>query len=519
MAGPEKQGVMKWVHIVVALLLMFVVGNIIPVSETAYTAVINNNEVALYSIFGALVPLTPIGLQVIMIFVGVVYSWIFIGFLWPTLLGLVAMGLSDFITTANMNAVWSGSFGSSVAILLLFSMILFGNVEHVGATKYITRFFLTRKILNGRPIVFALIFFLATYALSLAVNVTPSLLLMWAVLYGILKDLGYQKGEKFTSFMIVGTFLGAISGQATLPFTGSTLAIIEVFNSTVYNITGTQQDLPFLQYVIVGIVFALIGIGTYVLFMKVVCTKEDLAKVANVSTEMFTKEPLPPMNGIQKVNFAAMLIFMFMLLAPDFMSADWPVIGGIIGVLGKMAPAGVAIFITAVMCLIRIDGEPAFNFPVVAKNHINWDVYVMVAGAMYIANSLTHVSTGVTNWMVVLFEPVLGGHSAFIFFAIMLLFGMFVTSFASSLVIGIALMPILVHFGLQSGANIASVTTVLVLLIHYSIILPSASVFAAMLWGNDDWIKPKDVFKHAVFLVIVATAIAFALIPLSNLLF
>ena len=499
MEGSQKQGIMKWIHIFIAVFLMFIAGNIIP----------------------PVYPLTEVGMQVMGVFLGVVYSWIFIGFLWPSLLALVALGLTDFIA---MNAVWSGSFGNHVAILLLFSMILFGSPEHVGSTKYITRFFLTRKVFNGRPIVFAFIFFFATYALSVAVNVTPALLLMWAVLYGILKDLGYKKGEKFTSIMIVGTFLGAISGQASLPFSGSTLAIISVFNNAGTDIlrdmgylaSDAYLAIPHVQYILMGFIYTVVVLVAYSVFAKFVLKPEDLKKVANVNTDMFNKDPLPPMNPIQKINFIAMLVFIFMLLAPSIMPDSW----WITELLNTMGPAGTGIFITAIMCIIRVKGEPALDFGTVAKNHINWDVYVMVSAAMIIASALTNPATGVVDGMIVLFEPILGGHSAFIFFAIMLLFGLVVTSFASAMVIGIAIMPILVIFGMQAGANLEAVATTTILLIHYSIILPSASVFAAMLWGNDDWISGKDVFKNGAAIIIMALIAAFVVImPIANLIF
>lgn len=491
MTVSKKQGVMKYIHIAIALFLMFIAGNII----------------------SPIYPLTDIGLQVGGVFLGVVWSWIFIGFLWPSLLALVALGMTDF---NSMAFVLQHSLGNHVAVLLLFSMILFGGPEHVGATKYITRFFLTRKVYNARPIIFAFMFFFATYMLSVAVNVTPSLLLMWAVLYGILKDLGYQKGEKFTSLMIVGTFLGAISGQASLPFSGSTLAIISVFENSATEIIGTATYIPAPQYILLGFIFTILVFVGYCLFMKIVLKPTDLAKVANVSTEMFNKNPLPPMNTLQKINLGSMIVFVILLLAPSFMHDEW----WITSTLNTLEPAGIGLLITCAMMMIRVNGKPALDFGTVAKNYINWDVFVMVAAAMVIASALTSPMTGVVDTMIVVFEPLLGGHSAFVFFAIMLLFGIFVTSFSSSMVIGIAIMPILVIFGLQSGANLAAVASTTILLIHYSIILPSASVFAAMLWGNEEWISPKDVFKIGVFIVILALVIAFVVImPLSNLLF
>ena len=503
----DKKGKITYLHIFIGLFLMFVAGNIIP----------------------PIYPLTEVGMQVMGVFIGIVWLWIFVGFLWPSLLALVALGMTDF---ASMPAVFQGSFGHHVAILLLFSMILFGSPEHVGSTKYITRWFLTRKVYNGKPIIFAFIFFFATYALSVAVNVTPSLLLMWAVLYGILKDLGYKKGEKFTSLMIVGTFLGAISGQASLPFSGSTLAIINVFNAAGTNILrgegylayGEYLSIPALQYILLGFIFTVMVFLGYCLFMKIVLKPSDLEKVANVNVEMFNKDPLPPMNMLQKINFGAMLVFIVLLLAPELTPDNW----WITGALNSLGPAGTGLLVTGVMMIIKVNGEPALDFNVVAKNHINWDVFVMVAAAMMIASALTSQGypvhstpdTGVIAAMEMALEPLLGGHTALAFFVIMLLFGMFVTSFASSMVIGIAIMPILVIFGLQAGANLPAVATTTILLIHYSIILPSASVFAAMLWGNEEWISPKDVFKTGTFIVILALAVAFAVImPLSNLLF
>ncbi|MCL2843274.1 MAG: hypothetical protein FWE28_07405, partial [Oscillospiraceae bacterium] len=112
------------------------------------------------------------------------------------------------------------------------------------------------------------------------------------------------------------------------------------------------------------------------------------------------------------------------------------------------------------------------------------------------------------------------GHSSIVFFIVMLLIGIFVTSFASSMVIGIALMPVLVVFGLSAGANLPAVAATTTLLLHYSIILPSASVFAAMLWSNEAWITRKEVFRYGAFIVVAATVAAIAVImPISLVLF
>ena len=481
----SKRGVAFYIHLAIGLFLMFFFGRI----------------------FTPIEPLTEVGMQIVGLFIGLIWLWCFVGFLWPSLLGLIAFGLTDFASFAEIGRM---SFGGGVPILLLFSMILFGSPQHVGATRYITRFFLTRKVLNNRPIVFSFIFFFATYALSVAVNVTPALILMWTVLYGVLKELNYKKGEKFTTLMVIGTFLGAISGQASLPFTGSTLAILSAFE------TASDIAVPALQYILLGFINTVIVMTIYCLFMKLILKKEDMAKVAHVNTEMFERDPLPPMSPLQKANFISMLGFVFLMLLPSFLPdgfflTEW---------LDTLGAGGVAILLTGVMCVVRVQGKPILDFGAVAAKSINWDVYIMVAMALALSSALTHYSTGVMELMTQVFEPVLGGHSAIVLFVITLLVAIFITSFASSMVIGIAFMPILVFFGAEAAVNLPALASVTVLLLHYSIILPSASVFAAMLWSNEEWVKPKEVFKYGAFIVVAATAVAIGIMmPISLVLF
>jgi len=463
-------------------------------------------------------PLTEVGMLVVGVFFGAIWLWCFVGFLWPSLLAIVAFALTGF---AGIGGIMQQTFGHSVTVLLIFSMILFGSPQHVGATRYITRWFLTRKVFNNRPIVFSFVFIFATYMLSVAVNVTPSLILMWTVLYGVLNELGYKKGEKFTTLMLIGTFLGSISGQASLPFTGSTLAILSAFTTATEGAVaagelGSAIIMPVPQYMILGFIYSVIIFVIYCLFMKLVLKPEDLTKVAHVNTEMFDRDPLPPMSALQKANFLSMLLFVFLMLLPWFLPDGFVVTQW----LNRLGATGVAILLTSVMCVIHVQGKPILDFKAVAPKALNWDVVIMVAAAIGIGGALMNPATGAREMMIQVFNPVLGGHTPITFFIAMLLVGIVVTSFASSMVIGIAFMPILVAFGVHASANLPAVAATFTLLLHYSIILPSASVFAAMIWSNAEWITGKEVFKYGAFIVVAATVVAITIImPISLVLF
>ena len=131
-------------------------------------------------------PITPIGMKVLGIFISMIYLWSFVELLWPSLMGILMLGLSGY---APMPKVLSKAFGDVVPILVLFAMILFGAIQHHGIARYISRWFLTRKIINGRPNVFNFVFLFATYVLAaLSANILPALLFMWSILYSVLEE-------------------------------------------------------------------------------------------------------------------------------------------------------------------------------------------------------------------------------------------------------------------------------------------------------------------------------------------
>jgi len=244
--------------------------------------------------------------------------------------------------------------------------------------------------------------------------------------------------------------------------------------------------------------------------------KPDISNIANINIEMFNKNPLPPMSTLQRANLFSLLVFVFLVLLPNFLPESFI----LTEILGNLGPLGVAILLTGIMCVVKTGGRPILDFKAVASKSINWEIYIMVAVAMAISAAFTNPATGVVDMMIVVFDPILGGHSPITFFILMLLITIFATSFAPNVVIGIALMPVIIAIGSATEANLLAVTATSILLLHYAVILPSASGFAAMLWSNKEWLTTKEVVKYGAAIVIFSTVIAIAVImPISLVLF
>lgn len=456
--------------------------------------------------FGKLPPLEPVtevGMQVLGIFIGVVYLWSTVGLVWPSLLALVAFVLSDY---GKLKTVISSSFGDSTTMLVLFAMVLFGAIESAGVTQYISRWFLSRKILNGRPIVFSFLFLYATFIVSvLGASLTAVILMMWPIIYGILRDIGYKKGEAYTSLMIFGTIIGAISGQMIKPFKGAALTIIGSFEKT----SGLTVDyLPYMAY---GMIMGTLAIFSYCVLMKFVF-RPDLSKIRDITIEKINKEKLPPMDLRQKILAICLVACFVLVLLPSILPASLPFIKQ----LNKLGALGITIALVVFICAFKIDGKPIAQIKEIAK-HINWGVFFLVASCMTLTAALGDETTGISQYLSSVLEPLLGGHSTMSFTIILMVFCMIMTNFANNAVLGAVMMPIMYPFALECGANPLAVATVLMFSVHAALLTPAGSPAAALLHGNRDWIDVKDIYKYSfVFLITLLILNIVIGIPLSN---
>ncbi|HBV86069.1 MAG TPA: citrate transporter [Desulfosporosinus sp.] len=480
----RPNNILYYIHCIIGVLLMFGFGYLEP--------------------FGSI---TPIGMQVLGVFIGLVYLWSFVTILWPSLLGMIALGLTDY---ANMKQVFLASFGDQITILILFAMILFGAIQHAGVTKYISRWFLTRKMINGRPVVFSFVFMYTAYVLAaLSANILPALLLMWSILYDVLKDVGYKKGDKYTTIMVIGTMFGAISGQAAKPFTGSALMIVGAFEKV------TKLQMEYLPYMLFGLIMSTLGILIYSLLIKFVF-KPDMSKIANISTERFEKEKLPPMTLQQKTLFGCLFGYLILILLPSI----FPKTIGFVALLNKIGPWGIVMGFIIALCMFKVDNKPIIDFKEIIGRYVTWDVYFLVCMAMAISGALTGEGTGIKEFMTHELNPLLGGRSIVAFAAILLIFSMIITNIANNGVMGVLLMPIIYTFSMQNGANPMAITTAVIFALHIAILTPAASPYSAILIGNKEWVDQKDVVKYGS-IILVSTFVLFLLVglPLANLIY
>ncbi len=170
--------------------------------------------------------------------------------------------------------------------------------------------------------------------------------------------------------------------------------------------------------------------------------------------------------------------------------------------------------------MIRIKGKPIVEFQSIAANRINWSTLLLVASALVIGNNLAAAGTGVSEFLTNMFAPIFEGRSPLVFTILVLVIALIATNFANSLVMGLILMPIILSFAETLSIAPQPIVVVFVYTVLFGAVTPAASPFAAMMHGNKEWIKTKDLYVTSIIFSIMVLGIVIGVgVPLANLMF
>lgn len=463
---------------------------------------------------GVLPAVTEVGLQVMGIFVGTIYLWTTIDPTTSSLTAIVMLALSDF---APVGAVISACFGNPVVVQMFFLMIFMGGLTNRKLTAYIGRWILTRKFIEGKPWVFTCAVLLGTYIMSVFIGAFAPIFLFWPILYGVFEDVGFKKEDKYPRILVLAVVIAALVGFPVPPYMANGLALLG-------NYRGLLQNFPALlamegvmisnaSYFIGCFTLGLVLIAAVVLVMKYVF-KPDVSPLKNVTIEMLERNPLPPMNKAQKTYGIFLVIFVFIMLVPSLLP-NLPVLGFL-----NANSLIMATLLVTILCLISFEDGPVLKLGEVMGRDFAWPTFWLCTAAIYIGSTITDASTGIVGFLNIILSPIFSKMSGTLFTIVVLAVAIVLTNICNSLVIGMILQPVILTYCVTAGVNPAPIITLMIFTVLLTAACtPAASPFAAMLFGNKEYLTSGDVYKYSLTFVAVEAIIILVLgIPFINLL-
>ena len=169
--------------------------------------------------FGALKPfgaITPLGMKMMGVFLGLLYGWITCGMLWPSLVGWIAIATTGIMESPK--AVFMSGFNSDIIIFMLFILVLVQMLSDSGAINNVVNFIITRPFLQGRPWIFSFVFLFACGLLSALGQAYAAFFLGWGLLFGIFEKVGYKPYDLYAGVMVIGVVASAMPFGLMFPF-------------------------------------------------------------------------------------------------------------------------------------------------------------------------------------------------------------------------------------------------------------------------------------------------------------
>lgn len=484
-ATPAKKSFnapMYYLHTAICLFIMFAFGQLPPLE-----------------------PLTPLGMNLIGIFFGVLYGWIFIEIVWPSLAGLLALML---IGGYKPMMLLNKSFGDPVVQMMFFIFVFCATISHYGLSRFISLWFITRNFVKGRPWIFTLTFLGSIFLLGGLTSASPAAIIGWSILYGVCELCGYKKGDGYPTMMVFGIVFAAQVGMSIIPFKQVPLTVFSAYE------TMAGVGIDYGKYMVIAILVCVLAAIFFVLMSRYIF-RPDMSRLVDLDVNKLDTEGSLVLNKTQKVILFFLILLVALLLAPNFLPKDFFVTR----FLKAIGNTGIVVLLVTIMAAIKVDGKALLNFKIMVDSGVTWGIVLLLALVQPLSGAMARPESGITPFLMQVLDPLISGGSP-LFFALFIGFAaMLLTQVMNNGAVGVAFMPILNSYCQATGVPPEIPLIMIVMNVHYAFLTPAASASAALLHGND-WSDTKNIWKTAPLVLLMIYAVtAVVTVLLGNILF
>lgn len=483
MTAVSSKNTVKYIHTAITLFLMFGFAYIVP----SFSAI------------------TDVGMKVLGVFLGLLWGWIFVEIFWPSVLGIVAFGMTGF---TSISGALSAGFGDSMILTVLMAVLFAELLNQCKITDYIANKCLSSKIVEGNPWVLVLMFFVTDAILSMFTSNVAACFLLWAAFMKVAEAVGYQKGNKFVTYMVCGILWIGVISLMVMPFRTAALVFMGFLT------TGTGLTIEYVPYLIYMFILAVVQVTIYFLLGKYLF-KFDLTDLTKASG-IFADKRDQKMVFEQKVGMVFIVFFMIALFLPAFL----PKTLAITALLNNWALPGTAAILLAAGAIIRkADGTAVANLQTVCSKGVPWEIIWLLVVTYPLASAMRSPDCGIMATILGAVEPHLGGMSPIVFMIVCMVILGVTTQFVHNVVLAAMFIPMMCTIVANMGGNPIVMFFMAYMALQAAFATPGASMQGAMMFGHP-WVERKDGFFFGIlFLLVTFVVMIIVGMPLGNVMF
>ena len=458
----------------------------------------------LFRLIPAPAPITPYGMAVLGIFLGLVYGWTFFGMLWPSLLGMVALAFTDYGTFTQVAV---GSWGNANLFMLIVGTLACSAIGQSNSSKLIIAKLLNMNLLKGRPLVIITALFLISSLMGFLAGSVVTAIILIPLTAQLFESLGYKKGDKFVVMSVVGILTACNLTIGMFPFLGwGLMTAATVTASTGYAFPSGAWFVCMLAFVVMfDVCFP---------FLMKLCGC-DFSKLQNADFAEMNKEFENGLDKRQKLVLGGMLVFILCAVTLSFLPAE-----SIFGQFNtRVTSAGLMSVLMVFYLLVKVDGKPLLDMKEAAANYF-WDLTILFAIAILVSNVMTSEGTGISIFCATAITPIMAKLGNIGFLAVLCIVTIFLTNVANNMAVCFIMLNIIcMMFNNGVVFNMPAAVLMVTMLSLIGIVTPASSVIGAFIHSHPG-VTPTAVYKWATVTCLFSVILMLVIIvPLSSLLF
>lgn len=469
MSSETQKKDLFYLHVIIYFLLTFGVGLLPPIGVTAY------------------------GMKIIGVFLGLVYGWTFLGFAWPSLFSMIALGFTGYDTPPNIIAA---GIGHPTVCFTIFVLTFVEYCRSSGLNDSMAKWLLSRKIFIGRPWIFFFTILFGTFIISIGVGAVGAVFIISGILYTMCEEVGYKKGDNFPAYLLAGVCIAGVLSFAASPWLGQILLGIMTLDA----VSGGTCTTSYASIMVVAFPICIITIILYTLTIRFIF-HPDVTPMTRLTKEYLESiEKTISINTEQKIAAFSVIVFMLLMLIPGFL----PKGTSASAFFSKFSLAAGVALILSILSIIRINKKPIFDFVSCAKQGVNWGVVIMLAASIPVSSALDAEGTGVSELLTGLLGGLLNGDNVLGFLIIFITICVIATQFTHNVTIVLVGVPILWNICQMTDLNPIGSCILLFLASSIAFATPAASTVGALSFANAEWIGIKRAFQAGIGATIIS---------------
>jgi len=452
-------------------------------------------------------PITPYGMRVLGVFIGMIYGWSMINLLVPSLFGAVALALVGYGT---VDQVFVAMFSNTTALLMMFGVTCFCAIEQSGAGDWLVAKLLGSKIVKKSPVMVLEIFLAIFWIAQQTGLVWFTYFALMPLMYKMLIKCGYEKGSKFNALFLCGCLMIMQVSMSLFAIRGWGLMT-----------AGTAQALTGIvvsnnSYMLLTLLLTIIIMITYPLFMKLCGC--DFSKLANVDIEEAFGGAIKTDGKLTKkqaVALGSVGAFVVILTVASLFANSVPALGWIYTNVGCL---GLMIILWLFVAFYKVDGEPLMDMKKAAAG-FPWDMLMLIAIALLVSSAVTADTTGVSAFIAGILGPIFSGTHPLVFLMVLAAFGIILTNFSNNIACCFILLNIVCSMynngfpvNITAAAFVISVATVSSAYLTPGASMPGALMHAAEANTSATLFKTMPLHMIYTFVVLAILIVPYVLI-------